>query len=329
MSGPPEVNKLLSPMIDRKVDLVAPSYRVDRGRVLSRIEKARHSEQRQHRRRRLASWAAAAALVVAAGGWHFLRGSDSNGALDIVVAEGSATQVSAGSQSAIAEKSHTRIVATGELETAEDSKANIRAADGLEIELGGRTRVALDQLQAKSRRLRLLRGAIRCAVPHRSASSPFEVLTPDVTITDLGTVFTVDVEGQARTTRVTVEEGEVIVQHASGTTRVKGPGSWSSPTAPPPPPTTATLESPPIASGISSSAAATPSMHPLRGDVRRREATLEEEAQLLRQGLAAERQSHFSEATSALSLLLRKYPNSSLAPDARAALQRVEARAHP
>jgi hypothetical protein len=304
----PDVRKSLSPMIDRKVELSGPGYSVDRRRVLGRMRDVR-LERQQRPWKRVAFWAAAAVVMLGAGGFLALeRGGGSNAALEIVVSEPG--------------KKHARIPVSGELETAEGSKANVRAADGLEIELEAGTRVGLDELQAKSRRLKLLRGAIRCAVPHTSASEPFVVLTPDATIVDLGTVFTVSVEGPDHATHVTVEEGEVMVRHATGESRVRAPGSWSSSenaiapepsAAEPAPAPTAPRPAPPLG--------ATASARPSHGDN-----TLNAEAQLLRQGLAAERQGRFSEARSVLSTLLRKYPSSSLAPDARAALERVQAR---
>jgi hypothetical protein len=57
--------------------------------------------------------------------------------------------------------------------------------------------------------------------------------------------------------------------------------------------------------------------------------TLERESQLLRLGLAAERQGRSGDAITALARLLRDYPQSPLAPDARAALSRLEAGTHP
>jgi ferric-dicitrate binding protein FerR (iron transport regulator) len=303
--------------------------RLTKSREQFRERLARETNRRAPRVQAFVGACAMGAVVTAlaiAGGWLFRhRGGLSNPALEVVVSEGTAAQLDRGNRAEFTEKVKVRILASGELETAPDSKANIRAADGLQIELGGQTRVALERLQAKSRQLRLLRGVIRCAVPHDSASQPFQVLTPDVTIIDLGTVFTVSLEGPTRPTRVTVLEGEVMVRHASGETRVRAPGSWSSPmTAFEAPETAASSETAPIASGAASSPGGRPSPRPPRSDV-----TLEEEAQLLRQGLAAERLGHLVEASSVLSLLLRKYPSSSLAPDARAALQRVEARAHP
>src|SRR5947207_1805677 len=228
MSAPVAVRKLLSPLIDRKVELGAPAYDVDRRRVLSRIKEARSSERRERRRKLVGSWAAAAAVLLVAGGWLSLqRGGRSDAALEVVVSEGSATRMNAGNQAAIVEKGQTRIAASGELETATDSKASVRAADGLEIELGGQTHVVLDRMQLKSRELKLVTGSIRCAVPHQVHSEPFQVLTPDVTITDLGTVFTVTVD-PTHATLVTVQEGEVMVRHAAGQSRVRAPGSWSS-----------------------------------------------------------------------------------------------------
>jgi hypothetical protein len=295
-------------MIDRKVELSGPGYGVDRRRVLGRMREVR-LERPQRPSKRVAFWAAAAVVMLGAGGFLALeRGGGSNAALEVVVSEGG-------------KSSPSRIPASGELETAEGSKANVRAADGLEIELETGTRVGLEELQAKSRRLKLLRGAVRCAVPHRSASEPFLVLTPDATIVDLGTVFTVSVEGPDHATHVTVQEGEVMVRHAAGESRVRAPGSWSSSVnAIAPEPSAAEPEPAPTAPRPAPSLGATASARPSRVD------TLNEQAQLLRQGLAAERQGRFSEARSALSTLLRKYPSSSLAPDARAALERVEAR---
>jgi hypothetical protein len=300
-------------MIDRKVELNGPGYNVDRRRVLARLREVR-LERPQRSFKRVSFWAAAAAVMLGTGGFLALeRGAGSNAALEVVVSEGG-------------KNSHAQIPASGELQTTEGSKANIRAADGLEIELEAGTRVGLDELHAKSRRLKLLRGAIRCAVPHQSASEPFWVLTPDATIVDLGTVFTVSIEGPDHATRVTVQEGEVMVRHSAGESRVRAPGSWSSavnaitpePSAvePEPAPTTPPRPAPSLGA----------SARPSRVDGPRSDNTLNEEAQLLRQGLAAERRGRFSEARSALSTLLHKYPSSSLAPDARAALERVEAR---
>jgi hypothetical protein len=306
-----------------------PSDRLTKSREQFRERLADEASQRARRVQALVGACAMGAVVTAlaiAGGWLFRhRDGISSPALEVVVSEGTAAQLNGQNRAEFTQKAQARILASGELETAPDSKANVRAADGLQIELEGQTRILLDRLQGRSRELRLLRGAIRCAVPHQSASQPFQVVTSDVTIVDLGTVFTVSSEGPSRPTRITVLEGEVMVRHASGETRVRAPGSWSSPTtafeAPPAP---AGGETAGIGSGAGSSLAARPSSRPPRSEV-----TLEEEAQLLRQGLAAERLGQLSEASSLLSLLLRKYPSSSLAPDARAALQRVEARAHP
>jgi TolA-binding protein len=130
-------------------------------------------------------------------------------------------------------------------------------------------------------------------------------------------VFTVSIEGPDHATHVTVQEGEVMVRHSAGESRVRAPGSWSS---------SVNAITPEPSAAEPEPASPAPKPRPSRGDVPRGDNTLSAEAQLLRQGLAAERQGQFSEARSVLSTLLRKYPSSSLAPDARAALERVEAR---
>jgi len=69
-------------MIDRKVDLAATAYRVDRTRILSRINDARHSERRERRWRRMGSWAFAALSCSPAAVGFFRFGAGSKAALE-------------------------------------------------------------------------------------------------------------------------------------------------------------------------------------------------------------------------------------------------------
>jgi hypothetical protein len=70
-------------------------------------------------------------------------------------------------------------------------------------------------------------GAVRCSVPHRNAAHAFQVVTPDVTVVDLGTVFTVSLTAQATPRGFSVEEGQVLVRDASGERTVQAPNRWS------------------------------------------------------------------------------------------------------
>jgi hypothetical protein len=315
-------------MIDRKVELAGSGYAVDRQKVMERISETRRAERQWRSRRTItyAAVAAAAVLLLSGGGLLSRVYGGAKSGLEVAIARGSATQWNGSKKAEIGKLAPALVPATGELETAASSEANVRTPEGVAIDLGAQTRVALGELQTKDRRLKLLRGAVRCAVPHQSAPERFQVVTPDATIIDIGTVFTVSLEGSDHATRVTVQEGEVLVRSAAGETHVKAPGSWSSAvTAPAQAPSIAAPEPQAPEAKPEPSPSAAPSPKPSHAAALPN-ATLDDEAQLLRQGLTAERQGRFSDARAALSTLLRKYPKSSVAPDARAALGRVEAR---
>jgi hypothetical protein len=316
-------------MADRPVDLDDPAFRVDRERVLARMAQAGRRD-----RGRWLRWAVpgavAAGVVAVVSGAALWRGRSSSGstALDVVVSEGSATQLRGAAQTEVPAKRSTRIAAIGDLETAADSSARVTTADGLEIELRSRTRVSLGELKTSKSRVRLLGGGIRCNVPHRTSEQPFQVVTPDATVVDLGTVFTVSLEGPTLATHIAVEEGEVLVENASGQTRLKAPSSWSS--APPVVEAPGSARTPDLATSAPTPAPA-PSASETRATTRPASgkaaptATLDVESQLLRQGLAAERQGRPAEAISVLTQLIAEHPHSPLAPDARAALARIQA----
>ena len=326
MNSEPDLQRLLAPMAEQAVDLDGPAFRVDRERVLDRM--ARASRSAPSSSFRYAMLAAAGFVIVVLGGalWHYRQAATPSAELEIEVTEGSATELHGNVRAQLLPKQATRLAAPNELETAADSQAKVGTADGLQIELRSQTRVALGELQAPHGQLELLRGAVRCSVPHRAKERAFQVVTPDVTVLDLGTVFTVSIDDVAHVTRVSVEEGEVQVQHAAGQTRVRAPNSWSS--APPAP----SAESPGNAASSASPSDA-PSSTKTPSTAARvtssKASTLAQEAQLLRQGLAAERQGRAAEAITSLNQLITSYPHSPLVPDARAALARVQARTSP
>ncbi|HEX4404747.1 MAG TPA: FecR domain-containing protein [Polyangia bacterium] len=294
-----EVRDLLAPMAEHDVDLDGAGFRVDRARVLARMAAASQPARRRWVGGATIAMVAAGVGALALGGWLWQRhAGPARPGVEVTVVAGSATQ----------------IAATNELLTAADSQARVRTAEGLQIELRSQTRVALGELERSASQVKLLDGSIRCSIPHRAAARPFQVVAAGVTVVDLGTVFTVSLDGLTHETRVTVEEGEVLVQHASGPTRVRAPQSWSSTedARPAPIAPAAPLVTPPAPRATALVKARPP-------------ATLEQEAQLLRRGLAAERQGRSAEAAAALSQLLQRYPRSPLAPDARDALARVTA----
>jgi TolA-binding protein len=318
-------------MAEREVDLAGAGFQVDRERVLARMAQAQGQGQAHAQRGWLgyAALAAAgvAALITGARFWQHSAASGANASLEIMVSEGSAVQAIGNTEEHVLSQRSARIEATGDLQTAASSQASLRMADGLQVELRSQTRLGLAGLQASKSQVNLLGGAIRCTVPHRTAAHAFQVVTADATVVDLGTVFTVSIEGPNHATRVSVEEGEVLVRFAAGQVRVQAPGSWSSvAVVAPVAPTAVSAPEPAESAPAALAPDATATAKSVRSVGKPSSAaTLDQEAQLLRQGLAAERQGHSSEAISALSQLLQKYPHSPLAPDARAALTRVEA----
>jgi len=323
MSQPPEVHELFNVMKERKLEIEGDAYLVDRQRVLSGMAAARNASKRRRNLQRVLYFAAAAAVLLTGGFWRW-GGGTSGAALEVEVTLGTATQVNASGRAALTVKQPVHIV-DGELATARDSKATLRAKGGLRVELESQTRVAVASPLAGGQRIRLFSGLIRCSVPHQNAGTAFQVATPDATIVDLGTVFTVSINEANHATEVAVEEGEVMVRYASGQAVVHAPNRWTSASQVAAVPGSV---APPLPAAAPSSVSSAPKRM-LQPRPEPGADNLDEEAQLLRQGLAAEHQGHLQEAVVLLSRLLQEHPHSMLAPDARAALARVQARAQP
>jgi hypothetical protein len=135
------------------------------------------------------------------------------------------------------------------------------------------------------------------------------VITPDATVVVHGTTFRVVVSDAAAAMRtcVSVAEGVVTVNDGTSETHVEASQSWGC----------APLKEETITPSPSSPAPV-PKVHPppSRG-------TLNEENRLFQAGLAAEQKGDPHQAAASFSLLLSRYPQSPLAADARAALDRV------
>ena len=303
----PDVKQLLSPLTEQEVDGSARRFQVDREKMIARmVEVSLAPDERFSSRAR---WGAVLALaagfaLAAWGGTHWLRAGEQAGlpGVEVVVMRGQVTPLSA----------------DGVLETSSGAEARIKAR-GLELDLLENTKVSLKELgaSASSSAVRLDRGRVRCVIPHRPGRE-FAVVTADARVVDVGTIFSVSVQPSptGNKTLVQVEEGEVIVHHVGGQSRVTAAQSWSS-RAPEPAP----AASPPA------SADELPPAEPSRPTPPRRpRETLETETQLLRNALASERKGDLPAARKALESLVARYPESPLAPDAQAALSRVKRR---
>jgi hypothetical protein len=318
MSDDSPVRTLVAPMAERPVVLDEEPFRVDRARVLAKMAAAGRPSPRW---RAYIPLTAAAAVALALPAWWSLARRDRT---EVAVLSGSAVRVESATGEATTLQTAGAFSSPGALETGEGSRAALRTEDGLAIELAADTRVSLGALRTQEGRLDLRRGSVRCTVAHRPASRPFEVVTPEVTVVDLGTIFSVSVDPATQAATVSVEEGEVLLKHRDGETRLEAPGTWSSalqvvavaaPAASAPPSAQADLAPSP------------PSLEKQEPKVRRPTSpagTLRDESRLLRLGLAAERQGHTTEAIARFEELLAHYPQSPLAPDARNALGRVK-----
>jgi ferric-dicitrate binding protein FerR (iron transport regulator) len=347
MNRDPRVDELLAPLRDGapEWERADPPERVpiDRDKVIARMMAAATIApvEQTDRKRWFAGLAVAAVLAVAIGAVGVRKALTTTVAspahLTITAIAGEVT-VQGARRLDIAAGISARVAAGGDLTTAPQGEARIEL-DGLELQVFGGTRVALAELEAPASALRLVAGKVRCRVPRLSPAQSFSVVTSDLRVVVHGTDFSVEIppSGAPAGTTVHVDEGVVAVQHASGEITLAAPQSWTSPSiaeppaaAPPShdlaPPTAApatakhgsdaTAREPPPSRKPPSPAAPSPG-------------TLDEETRLLRSGLAAERKGDFAGAAGSLELLLSRYPQSPLGPDARRALARVRKRQGP
>jgi hypothetical protein len=329
MSDPRAVERLLAPMREREVDVTQRRYSVNRDAVIGRMLRASHAAPAP------ASWsrvvpalalAAAIALLVAGVGWFAgTRNNAPAASLQLTTRSGEVHQESGGARSAIGAGAKLALAPGVTIETSRRGDAELRTATGQSIELLENTRVAvLDARPGKASTLRLERGRVRCVVPRLEPGETFTIITPDARIEDLGTVFSVSVSGSGADakTAVHVEQGVVVVHHQSATVRLTQRQSWQVSSAPAPEPQAA-VQAPERADAPAGSA--TPRTVAARRPLpaKKPAQTLDLETELLRSGLAEERAGNLRAAAASFEKLLSRHPSSPLAPDARAALQRV------
>jgi hypothetical protein len=211
------------------------------------------------------------------------------------------------------------------LRTLELARAEIETRAGVQLDLAGASELTLTSIEPgrRSSRVGLSLGRLDVRVPHLTRGESFAVVTPRATVTVHGTAFTVEVSkapNEAFLTCVRVSEGAVVVRHAAGEDSVLPGGSWgcidarSSDAAPPAP----ALAPSPSPSGPPAFARRNPTANP-----NAQASTLGVEAALMQKALGAERSGDLATAERMLVTLLRSYPDSVVAPDARAALERV------
>jgi hypothetical protein len=334
MSTDPKVQELLAPMRDRSVEIGARRLKVDREKIISRMVEVSGEREAPSGSTRLygaLALAAGFALIATGAAYKAMHKASAVAVaaphIDIVALEGDVTRVGSSGRAGIALGETASVAPDGAIETSTHSQARIKTERGLVIEVRENTHVSLAELASADPRvaLHLDSGAIRCVIPHLTDGHTFSVVTPDAKVIDRGTIFTVTVEGSGPSAKtvVRVEEGEVLVQHASGETQLTASQSWGDTS----PPAEQLAPAAPIA-GSTESLARAPSSNGVRRSPEAQKApsqgTLDEATSLLQAGIANERKGDLRGAATSFEALLSKYPDSPLAPFARAGLSRVK-----
>src|ERR1022692_3812160 len=100
-----------------------------------------------------------------------------------------------------------------EIVTGPDGHAVFQIGDGSTFEVFPNSRVTFQGQWTIQDMLQLVLGKIRVQIEHRNGPNHKRVSTPTAVISVRGTVFDVAVEDDDGTTLVSVEEGQVLVQH--------------------------------------------------------------------------------------------------------------------
>lgn len=212
---------------------------------------------------------------------------------------------------------------------------------GAQLALEPRTSVVLAKgaQSPRSSRVQLLEGRIDVTVPKLGAGREFIVQAPAATITVHGTAFTVTVvprNDRVPATCVELREGVITVQSSNKAERLVAPARWGCDSTANTAPTTerddsATGDSATASESIGATAHAagtsaaekTRDALPDRSEKSRRKSSLARETKLLQLGLGAEQRNDLTSAEKHYRVLLKQYPDSVVAPEARAALERI------
>lgn len=203
------------------------------------------------------------------------------------------------------------------LQSSGEEPAVIRGSTGYVARLAPGGKLALAQApeeDAQATQLRLIQGEVNLSVPRLPAGATLSVLTDDARVIVRGTQFSVSLLEEAGATRtcVRVSEGSVEVQRSGLPSTLLQPGQESGCETP------TTPEPEARASGDTAASASN-----RRRAQRPPSSTLEKETALFASALAAEQAGDRKRAERVLRELLRSYPQSPVAQEARIALQRV------
>jgi ferric-dicitrate binding protein FerR (iron transport regulator) len=226
-----------------------------------------------------------------------------------------------------------QVTAGARLEVPADGRLTLALATGTRLALAGASSTRVVELDAMQR-FDLERGALAAQVAKLGVGRRFVVATPDAEVEVRGTRFAVAV-GEAAAgscdpavrTRVTVDEGVVVVRHGSSEARVAAGSHWPDcgPATAPPPATPARAHR---SGAVSARPAVAAAPAPAADDAATaaealRASTLAEQNDLFAAALAAGRRGDLQEARHWLDQLIDRYPNGQLVDSARAERARL------
>lgn len=321
-----ESKRLLAVLRDRPVSIDPARTEARRAKQLplleARVREIAARRSRSRMRRIVAGcFAAVAAMAVIGVAVHQLE-KDPGGVAgaELRAIEGHLSYGDGAAERAVAQGDSLTLPVEGEVRT-NGSEATLETSRGLRLHLESGARLGLSGLSRNGLdgSVRLDQGQITCAVPKLHGGSLFSVVTPNARIIVHGTRFSVRVDSaEAGVTRscVRVTEGVVAVRHGAAEVMLRAGDEWGCEAKP-----SVSITPEPPARPPRSIPRGRVTPPPVRG-------TLAEETALLQGALAAERKGHPGAASVSAARLVARYPDSPLAPEARALLDRVSARSN-
>jgi FecR protein len=233
------------------------------------------------------------------------------------------------------------LVGDGELSVPADADAELTTPAGVWVEASASTRLRLQRAKAGQHNVMLERGRVHCRVPKLGPERQFVVATPAAQVIVHGTDFSVELrEGKAQPC-VRVQEGLVEVRYGSSKPAWLGPNSELGCAQPAAPVVAAVTPAPevrevPAPAPVETRELTRAERRHHRGRHAKRvrtslpramaSSTLEVENRLLADALRAEQLGEDARASALFKQLLETYPESQLAPEARAGLARTKPR---
>ncbi|MGC4068780.1 MAG: FecR domain-containing protein [Polyangiaceae bacterium] len=215
------------------------------------------------------------------------------------------------------------------LRTNAHSRLLVETQMGVKLELAHASTLMLDaeSVSPSNGHVELTEGEIDVQVPKLGEHRQFAVLTPTAKVVVHGTAFKVSVSPSSRgepNTCVELREGVITVETRTGATRLTAPSRFGCDFEARKDTSEVTANSQEAASNAERTAEPhAPGMG--SGAVRPR-SSLAAETKLLQAALAKERMGDYAAAERSLRTLLSQYPSSVVAPEARAALDRLKSR---